>query len=119
RLHVRELLEPPALDLAARGVQRVLRHDGIRVPRLLEQLLLPPATPRLRLVPRLPPLERPVARELLERGAEAREVEVDAGDPGFLELLHPRAHRPRDARLDVLPVLRRLVRRDDRPRPAH
>src|SRR5690606_27925899 len=49
--------------------------------RLLEQLLLPAVAPRLRLVARLPALERLVARELLQRGAEARDVEPKREQP--------------------------------------
>src|SRR5690606_1588226 len=71
-LHVRELLEPPALHLPTGRVQRVLRRDLVRIPLLLEELALP-TTVRRRLVSRRPPPQRPVARELLERGPEARE----------------------------------------------
>src|SRR3546814_4441771 len=76
----------PALHFLSRRVQRVLRRHRIRVPLLRKQFGLTPTLAFLRRRAGGAALQRPVARELFQRRAEAGEVEVDAADPGFLEL---------------------------------
>ena len=45
-----------------------------------------------------------MARELLQRRAERRQIQIDSGDAGVLERLDPCPHRLRDPRLHVLPI---------------
>ena len=83
-----ELLHPPAFDLAASGVERILGPDGVGVEFLVrEESQLP------RLLDRPAPLERPVFTEDLERRAERGQIQIDAANPRFLELGRPAGGR--------------------------
>ncbi|MDV7392236.1 hypothetical protein RZS08_12810, partial [Arthrospira platensis SPKY1] len=99
-----ELFEPPAFHLAAGGGEGIFRGGGVRIPRLLEDVLLAAALPFRGRRTRAAPLERPVAGEFFQRRAKAGEIEVHAANAGFLELADPRAHGLADARFHVFPI---------------
>ena len=103
RADVRQLFEPPPFDFAPRGVEGVFRGGGVGVDILFERGLPASAACRLRRT-RRSAHERPLARELLQRRAEAGQVKIDAAHTRLLEIVHPLPHGPRNRRLHVFPI---------------
>ena len=106
RFHVCELFKPPPLHLAARSVECILRRHCIGIERFLEHLGLPTAFQLLWLRARGAPLQRPMPRELLERGSEGGEVKIDTANASFAEALNIFPDGRRHQRLHVFPIQR-------------